>query len=182
MALPTEEIAERARRIRLLLADCDGVLTNGRLYVSTSGGLTTETVKVFHIHDGQGMRLAVQAGLVLGIISGRSSSALAERAREMHVRHLYQGVSNKLEIYERIKAEEQLKDKQIAYIGDDLPDLPPMRRSGLSIAVADAVAEISECAHLVTSKRGGRGAVREAIELLLRAQEKWDELVAQFKS
>lgn len=172
LPISMEQIVERARGIRLFLMDCDGVLTDGSLYFTERDGKVIEATKVFHIHDGQGMRLASQAGLKLGIISGRTSAALAERAREMGVDHLHQGISDKLNVYERLKKAEGLKDPQIAYIGDDLPDLPPMRQAGLSIAVADAVNEIRDCAHYVTAKCGGRGAVREAIELILKAQGK----------
>ena len=180
MSFDSEDIRERARRIRLFLMDCDGVLTDGSLHYTSQTASVPEAIKVFHIHDGQGMRLAAQAGLKLGIVSGRESAALAHRAQEMKVNHLHQGVSNKLSVYEQIRSAERLEDKQIAYIGDDLPDLAPMLRAGLSIAVADAVAEIRDCAHFVTVKNGGRGAVREAIELILKAQGSWDALLKQF--
>jgi len=180
MSLPPEEVIDRARRIRLFLMDCDGVLTDGSLPYFASGGTLVEDAKLFHIHDGQGMRLASQARLKLGIISGRASAALAARAAEMKVDHLHQGVSDKLKVYEQIKEAERLRDEQVAYIGDDLPDLALMRCAGLAIAVADAVSEIRDCAHFVTTKNGGRGAVREAIELILKAQGKWGELMKQF--
>ncbi len=180
--LPTiEEVFERARNIRLLLMDCDGVLTDGSLPYFVRNGALVEDAKVFHIHDGQGIRLASQAGLKLGMISGRTSAALAARAAELKIDHLYQGIHDKLKVYEQIKTAEQVSDQQIAYIGDDLPDLAPMRRVGLAVAVADAVSEIRECAHWTTTKNGGRGAVREAIELILKAQGRWEELLMQFK-
>lgn len=175
-----DEVFERARHIQLLLSDCDGVLTDGSLHYPAGVELATEAVKVFHIHDGQGMRLAKLAGLKLGIISGRESSALASRAREMNVDYLHQGVAEKLTVYEQIKNAESLSDIQIAYIGDDLPDLAPMKRAGLSVAVADAVPDIQACAHLTTKARGGRGAVRETIELILKSQDKWDDLIGRF--
>jgi 3-deoxy-D-manno-octulosonate 8-phosphate phosphatase (KDO 8-P phosphatase) len=180
MSLPSEEIFDRARHIHLFLMDCDGVLTDGSLPYFARGGAPVEDARVFHIHDGQGMRLASQAGLKLGIISRRTSAALAARAEEMKVDYLYQGISDKLRVYEQIKAAERLRDEQIAYIGDDLPDLAPMRRAGLAIAVADAAGEIRDCAHFVTTRNGGRGVVREAIELILKAQGKWEELLEQF--
>ena len=176
-----DENFERARNIRLFLMDCDGVLTDGSLPYFAGNGSLVEDARVFHIHDGQGIRLAAQAGLKLGIISGRTSAALAARAAEMKIDHFYQGISDKLKVYEQIKTTEQLSDENIAYIGDDLPDLAPMRRTGLAVAVADAVSEIRDCAHWVTTKNGGRGAVREAIELILKAQGRWDELLTQFK-
>src|SRR5215475_1460115 len=169
----TEETISRARQIKLLLLDCDGVLTDGGLHYTFDGKHVLEGAKVFHIHDGLGLKLAREAGLKLGIISGRVSPALTARSRELQIEHLRQGVDDKLYVYEQIKTAEGFADDRIAYIGDDLPDLPLMRRVGLAIAVADAVDEIRECAHFVTNKPGGRGAAREAIELILKAQDKW---------
>jgi len=180
MNISTEETITRARPIKLLLTDCDGVLTDGSLLYTFDGKRVMEGAKAFHIHDGQGLRLAHEAGLKLGIISGRVSPALIARARELQIDHLHQGINDKLAVYEYIKNTEGLIDEQIAYIGDDLPDLAAMRRAGLAIAVADAVDEIRECAHFVTGKPGGRGAVREAIELILKAQDKWRESLQRY--
>jgi 3-deoxy-D-manno-octulosonate 8-phosphate phosphatase (KDO 8-P phosphatase) len=176
----SEKIIARARHIKLLLLDCDGVLTDGGLHYAFDGKRVLEGAKLFHIHDGQGLKLAREAGLKLGIISGRVSPPLTARARELQIDLLHQGVDDKLSVYEQIKTAEVLTDDQIAYIGDDLPDLPVMRRAGLAIAVADAVDEIRECAHFVTNKAGGRGAAREAIELILKAQDKWSESLQRF--
>lgn len=176
----SENIVSRARQIKLLLTDCDGVLTDGGLNYTFDGKHVLEGVKVFHIHDGQGLKLAREAGLKLGVISGRISPALIARARELQIDHLYQGIDDKVAVYEQIKTIESLSDDQVAYIGDDLPDLAVMRRAGLAIAVANAVDEILECAHFVTSKSGGRGAAREAIELILKAQDKWRESLLRF--
>ena len=175
-----EEIISRARQIKLLLLDCDGVLTDGRLHYTFDGKRVMEGAKVFHIRDGQGLKLAREAGLKLGIISGRVSPALTARARELQIDHLHQGIDDKLSVYGQIKTAEGFADDQIAYIGDDLPDLPVMRRVGLAIAVADAVDEIRECAHFMTNKPGGRGAAREAIELILKAQDKWSESLQRY--
>ena len=175
-----EEIISRARHIKLLLLDCDGVLTDGFLHYTFDGKRVMEGAKVFHIHDGQGLKLAREAGLKLGIISGRISPALIARARELQIDRLHQGIDDKLSVYEQIKTADGFADDQIAYIGDDLPDMPVMRRVGLAIAVADAVDEIRECAHFVTNKPGGRGAAREAIELILKAQDKWSEALQRY--
>src|SRR4030095_4861398 len=145
----TEDIISRARQIKLLLLDCDGVLTDGGLDYTFDGKRVLEGWKFFHIHDGRGVRLAREAGLKLGIISGRVSPALTARARELQIDRLHQGIDDKLSVYEQIKTAAGLADDQVAYIGDDLPDLPVMRRVGLAIAVADAVEEIRECAHFV---------------------------------
>ncbi len=180
MKLPPEELRQRAGRIRLLLIDCDGVLTDGGLYYATDGERVIEAVKVFHIHDGLGLRLARQAGLKVGIISGRGSLSLAARARELEIDYLSQGIETKLEAYEEIRAAAGLQAEEIAYLGDDLPDLPLMRQVGLAIAVEDAVSEVRQSAHFITQRRGGRGAVREAVELILKAQDKWDAVIASF--
>ncbi|HEX4945339.1 MAG TPA: HAD hydrolase family protein [Blastocatellia bacterium] len=173
----SDEIATRARQIKLILTDCDGVLTDGSLYYTENG----EAAKVFHIHDGLAFKLAQQAGIKTGIISGRKSSALELRARELSVDHLYHGNDAKLAAYEEIRAIENVRDEQIAYLGDDLHDLELLHRVGLAIAVADAVAEVKAAAHFVTTRNGGRGAFREAVELILKAQNKWDELLQQFQ-
>ncbi len=180
MPLPLAEIEARARRIRLLLLDCDGVLTDGSVIYTAEGGGAAETTKVFHIHDGQGLRLAKQAGLRLGLISGRSSLALAARARELSFDYVYQNVADKLAPYEQLRQAARLSNAEIAYVGDDLPDLTPLRRAGLAIAVADAVPEVLQCAHYVTVKPGGRGAVREAVELILKAQRQWAAVLQPF--
>jgi 3-deoxy-D-manno-octulosonate 8-phosphate phosphatase (KDO 8-P phosphatase) len=180
MSLPPDEITRRAARVRLLLTDCDGVLTDGRLYYSADSEPCAEVIKVFHIHDGLGLRLAKRAGLKLGIISGRKSAALEARARELGVDYLFQGDDAKLGAYERILGAEKLSDEQVAYVGDDLPDLPLLRRVGFAVAVADAVAEVRAAAHHVTARPGGAGAVREAVELILKAQGRWAGLVNSY--
>lgn len=166
----------RAQRIRLLLMDCDGVLTDGRIVLLPD----MEDTKFFHAHDGQGMKLAALAGLRTGVITTRTSHALERRIKEMNAHHLYQNAANKLIAYQAILAQEGISDDAVAYIGDDLPDLPVMRRVGLAIAVANAVAEVKAHAHWITEREGGHGGVREAIEFILKAQGKWDQLVASF--
>lgn len=160
-----DEIANRARKIKLILTDCDGVLTDGSLHYTAHG----EAAKVFHIHDGLAFKLARQAGLKTGIISGRKSAALELRARELHVDYLYHGNDAKRAAYEEIQTTENLRDEQIAYLGDDLHDLELLHRVGFAIAVADAVAEVRAAAHFVTTQNGGRGAFREAVELILKS-------------
>lgn len=172
----SDEIITRANKIRLILTDCDGVLTDGSLYYTANG----EAAKVFHIHDGLAFKLARQAGIKTGIISGRKSEALALRARELNVDHLYHGNDAKLAAYEEIRAAENLRDEQIAYLGDDLHDLELLHRVGLAIAVADAVAEVKAAAHFVTTRNGGRGAFRETVELILKSQDRWESLQMQF--
>ncbi len=172
----SDEIATRARKIKLILTDCDGVLTDGSLYYTANG----EAAKVFHIHDGLAFKLARQAGIKTGIISGRKSAALELRANELNVDYFYHGNDAKLAAYEEIRAAENLRDGQIAYLGDDLHDLPLLHRVGLAIAVADAVAEVKAAAQFVTTRNGGRGAFREAVALILKAQNKWEPLLKHF--
>ena len=180
MNLSLDEASKRARHIRLLLTDCDGVLTDGSIYFASDGERERGEINVFHIHDGLGLVLARGAGLKVGLISGRVSLPVAERARQLGLDHIYQGVESKLEVYEQIRETERLRDEQIAYLGDDLPDLPLLRRVGLAIAVADAVSEVRQCAHLITHRPGGHGAVREAIELILKAQGQWEEIIQRY--
>ncbi|HEX4948085.1 MAG TPA: HAD-IIIA family hydrolase [Blastocatellia bacterium] len=172
----SSDLQLRAQCIKLILTDCDGVLTDGRLYYTANG----EAAKVFHIHDGLGFKLARQAGLKIGIISGRKSEALERRANELNIDHLYHGNDAKLGAYEAIRTAENLTDEQIAYLGDDLHDLPLLSRVGFAIAVADAVAEVQAAAHFVTTQRGGAGAFRAAVEFILKAQNQWQELLRQF--
>ena len=173
----SDTLQNRARQIKLILTDCDGVMTDGRLYYGNSGA---EEIKIFNIHDGLGFKLARQAGLKIGIISGRQSAMLAARARELNVDYLYQGNDSKLGAYEEICAAENLGDEQIAYLGDDLHDLHLLQRVGLAIAVNNAVTEVKAATHFITTKNGGEGAVREAIEMILKAQGHWEKLLPQF--
>jgi 3-deoxy-D-manno-octulosonate 8-phosphate phosphatase (KDO 8-P phosphatase) len=154
--------------------DVDGVLTDGRLYVSQDG---TEW-KTFHTHDGHGIRLGQRCGLGFGILSGRESRVVARRAEELRITEVHQRVFDKGALLGPILARIGLSGDAVCYIGDDLVDLPVMRRVGLAVAPADARPEVIEAAHYVTARRGGRGAVREAIELVLRARGEWDKLAA----
>ncbi len=153
--------------------DVDGVLTDGRIYLQSLPDGTAEEMKVFHARDGAGLKLARMAGLRTGIITGRDSAATARRAREVDMDFLAQKQAEKLPAYEAILREARLDDAAVAYIGDDLPDLPVLRRVGLAIAVGDAAPEVRRVAHFVTQRHGGEGAVREAIEAILRAQGTW---------
>lgn len=169
-------IQERAARIKLLLMDCDGVLTDGRIWILENG----EDQKAFHTRDGLGIDLLHRAGLKSGIISGRTSSALERRAQSLGVSYLWQGRDDKRQAFADTLAQAQVTNEEVAFIGDDLTDLPLMGQSGLAVAVADAVADVRERAHYVTQANGGYGAVREVIELILRAQGRWDALVKSY--
>ena len=153
--------------------DVDGVLTDGRVYLQEFPDGEALELKAFHSQDGAGMKLARLGGLRTGVISGRDSAALTRRARENGIEFVYQGRDEKLPAYEEILRSAEASDEEVAYIGDDLPDLPVLQRVGFAIAVANAVREVKDSAHFVTEKHGGEGAVREAIEFILKAQRKW---------
>jgi 3-deoxy-D-manno-octulosonate 8-phosphate phosphatase (KDO 8-P phosphatase) len=167
------DVWTRASRIRLLILDIDGVLTDGRLYFDAKG----ETLKVFHVRDGHGIKMAQRGGLEVAMVSGRRSDAAFHRARELGISRFYEGVRDKVAILEELLAALNLKPEEVAAVGDELVDLPLFHRVGLGVAVADAVLEVKAAAHWVTVLPGGTGAVREVCDLLLKAQGKWAELV-----
>jgi len=170
------EVQERAARIKLLLMDCDGVLTDGRIWLFENG----EEQKGFHTRDGLGIDLLHRAGLRSGIISGRTSSAVTTRARTLGMSFCVQGRENKLQAFADVLAQAGVSNAEVAYIGDDLNDIPLMLQSGLAVAVADAVFETREHAHYMTTALGGFGAVREVIELILKSQGRWDDLIKKY--
>jgi 3-deoxy-D-manno-octulosonate 8-phosphate phosphatase (KDO 8-P phosphatase) len=172
----------RARRIRLLLMDADGVLTDGRVLLASFPDGTVQEVKVFHAHDGAAIKLASEEGLRTGVITGRESPAMTRRAQEMRMEFVYQGCSEKLPALKEIVECSGVSLAEIAYVGDDLPDLPVMERVGLAIAVANSAPEVKRAAHWVTSRPGGDGALREVVELLLKAQGKWEQAIRQAKA
>ncbi len=170
------EIQERAARVKLLLMDCDGVLTDGLIWLLEEGG----DQKTFHTRDGLGIELLHRAGLKSGIISGRVSSAVERRARGLGMSFVCQGCEDKQKAFADMLMQAELTNAEVAFIGDDLNDIPLMLQSGLGVAVADAALETREHAHYVTSAFGGRGAVREVVELILKAQGRWDDLVKYY--
>ena len=170
------DITARAQRIKLLLMDCDGVLTDGRLWLTSDG----DEQKAFHARDGQGISLLHRAGLQTGIITGRTSSAVDRRARDLKMSYVRQYAKDKIKALEEILAEAGVTTDECAYIGDDVGDIPVMRRVGLAVAVSDAVGETKQAAQYITALKGGQGAVREVCDLVLKAQGRWDELMERF--
>ena len=168
---------DRAGQIRLLVLDVDGVLTNNQLIFGHEG----ELLKVFHSQDGLGIAAAHKAGLKTAIITGRNSEMVRRRGEELKIGDLYQGSMDKVSALNELLAKHQLTCDAIAYVGDDLNDLPVLSRVGLACAVANAVPEVKAAAHYVARREGGRGAVREIIEYILKAQDKWDWVVEQYK-
>ncbi len=176
----SKRLRDRARKIRLLLMDVDGVLTDGKFfYVPRPGGGLIES-KNFHSRDGLGIRLAQQGGLRTGIITGRSSPVLEYRVKELGIDFLQQNAREKLAPYEKIRRAARLRDEEICYVGDDIVDLPILRRVGLAVAVGDGHEVLRAHVHYTTRRPGGAGAVREAIELILLAQGKWNAVLEYY--
>ena len=168
----------RARKIKMLLLDVDGVMTDGGILLGTD----SIEIKKFHVHDGMGIALAKAAGLLIGILTGRESEAVRRRVKELEIDEIQQGTVDKEKGYERILKKYRLKDEEIAYVGDDLLDIPILRRAGLSICVANGVGEAKKVSHYVTKKKGGEGAVREAVEKILAGKGKKKEAILSLLS
>lgn len=169
-------LTEKAKSIRLLILDVDGVLTNGKIYY----GPNDIELKAFHIHDGLGLKLLQKAGIEIAIISGKHSAAVEKRMMELKIKYVYLGHNDKLPIYETLKQNTQMKDEQIAYIGDDLPDLPILKRAGFSATVPNAPAIISQHIDFITNNLGGQGAVREVCDLILKAQNQYENVIESY--
>ncbi len=169
-------LKKRAARIELILMDVDGTMTDGSVTLLSQTDGTALEIKTFDAHDGQGLTLARTAGLRTGCITGRESAALLRRANEMKMEFIYMKQPVKMPAYEEILQKAGLSDSAVAYIGDDLPDIPLMRRVGVAIAVGDAVPEVKQAAHYTTKALAGHGAVREAIELVLKSKGIWKEM------
>jgi len=178
---PNPDVRARAAKIKLLLMDVDGVMTNGKLYhVPGEAGTVIET-KGFDSQDGIALQWMQWKGLKTGVISGRESLGTAERARQLKMNYIYQGHIEKIPILEEIMADAGLRPEEIAYMGDDLTDLVVMRRVGFAIAVANARPEVKRAAHYVTEATGGNGAVREAVEIILDALGFWPEILRKYE-
>ena len=160
------DILNKAAQIQLLIFDVDGVLTDGRLYLGNDGN----EYKAFHIRDGHGIKMLLDAGVEIAIISGRHAASVERRMSDLGIRHVYLGVQDKLAVFNALQAQLGVTTEQVAYVGDDLIDLPIMTRVGLAIAVQDADPFVKQQAHWQTPNRGGRGAARDVCELLLRAR------------
>lgn len=167
---------QRCERIRMLVIDVDGVLTDGSVVYSERG----EEIKAFHVRDGSGLKIWLGLGMQAAILSGRKSEVVLRRAKELGIGAVIQGIEDKTEGWRRLLAEHQISPDQAAYVGDDLPDLPVLKQAGLAVAVADACEEVRAAAHYVTKLPGGRGAVREVIELILKAQNRWADVTVRY--
>jgi 3-deoxy-D-manno-octulosonate 8-phosphate phosphatase (KDO 8-P phosphatase) len=182
-SLASPDVLARARKIKLFLMDVDGTLTDGGVcLISTTaadgaGNPAVSEMKVFNAQDGQGLSLAHTMGIQTGFITGRSSPAVVRRAKELRVPFVYLGQAKKTEAFEECMQKAGVTEEEVAYLGDDLPDIPLARRAGLAVCVADGAPELAAVCHFTTRRLGGHGAAREVIELILKAQGRWEEAV-----
>jgi 3-deoxy-D-manno-octulosonate 8-phosphate phosphatase (KDO 8-P phosphatase) len=170
-------VKKRAAQIKVLLMDVDGTMTDGGVTLLSQTDGSALEIKTFDAHDGQGLTLAHTAGLRTGCITGRESAALLRRAHEMKMEFIYMRQPLKMPAYEEILEKAGVSDSAVAYIGDDLPDIPLMRRAGLAVAVGNAVPEVKDAAHYTTKALAGHGAVRETVELILKCKGIWDAMI-----
>jgi len=173
----TAKAEGKARRIRMVLLDVDGVLTDGRLTYQKDGS----ELKTFHALDGMGIRLAQNAGIEIGVITGRRSGAVKHRCEELGMTEIHQGSGQKLPVLEEILERRGLSREEVAFVGDDLPDLPVLRRVGFAVTVTDARPEVLEVADASSERIGGNGAVREILEAVLKVQGKWDNILSSYE-
>ncbi len=168
---------EKAKNVRFLILDVDGVLTDGRIVIDDRG----MEAKFFNAKDGHGLKMLMRVNIQVALLSGRESEATQRRASDLGISRVYQNVHNKIEAYQEIMNENGLEDYQVGYVGDDLVDLPVLKRVGFAAVVADSVDEIKPFADYITEREGGKGAVREIVELILKSQEKWEEVTARYE-
>ena len=170
-------VAKRAKQIKVFLMDVDGTITTGAVTLLSQPDGSALEIKTFDAHDGQGLSLAHTAGLRTGVITGRESAAMRRRARELNIEFVYEKQPQKIAAYEEILKKTGAAESEVAYLGDDLPDLTVMRRVGLAVAVGDAVAEVKQAAHYITKAIGGKGAARETVELILKSKGIWEQMI-----
>ena len=175
-------VAKRAKQIKVVLMDVDGTLTTGAVTLLSQPDGSALEIKTFDAHDGQGLTLARTAGLRTGVITGRESPALRRRARELDIEFVYEKQPHKIAAYEEILKKSGAQESEVAFLGDDLPDLTVMRRVGLAVAVGDATPEVKRAAHYVTKAVGGRGAARELVELILKSKGIWEEMIGKARA
>ncbi len=181
--IASADVIARASKIKLFLMDVDGTLTDGGVCLISSiaadstGNSAVSEMKVFDAHDGQGLSLAHTMGIQTGFITGRHSPAVAKRAEELKVTYVYLGQAKKTEAFEECMQKAGVTEEEVAYMGDDLPDIPLAQRAGLAVCVADGAPELAAVCHFTTRRLAGRGAAREVVELILKAQGRWDEAV-----
>jgi 3-deoxy-D-manno-octulosonate 8-phosphate phosphatase (KDO 8-P phosphatase) len=173
---PNDDVLDRARKVNLVLMDVDGVLTDGRILMYSDG---TEG-RAFSARDGHGIRMGQRGGLLFGIVSGRDSKVVSDRAEELYITEVHQGIFDKIERYREILERFQLPPESVCYIGDDLVDVPVLREVGLAVAPANGEQSVRDLVHWVTPSGGGDGAVRDTVDLLLRAKGKWESVTDRY--
>ena len=175
-------LKRRAAKIKVVLMDVDGTLTDGSVTLLSEPDGSALEIKTFDAHDGQGLSLAHTAGLRTGVITGRESAALRRRMKELSVEFVYEKQPHKIPAYEEILQKARVAEDEVAYLGDDLPDLTVMRRVGLAVAVGNATLEVRRVAHYTTIRNGGKGAARELVELILKSKGIWDKMIEQARA
>jgi 3-deoxy-D-manno-octulosonate 8-phosphate phosphatase (KDO 8-P phosphatase) len=168
---------EKVKHLKLLMLDVDGVLTDGKIIYNDRG----EELKAFDVRDGHGIKLLMRSGVKVVLITGRKSRVVVHRARDLGITQVYQKATNKVEVYEKILRQKKLVDREVGFVGDDLVDIPVLRRAGFSATVSDAIPEVKKIVDYITTKRGGEGAVREICELLLKLQNRWEKVTETYQ-
>jgi 3-deoxy-D-manno-octulosonate 8-phosphate phosphatase (KDO 8-P phosphatase) len=168
---------EKVKHLKLLMLDVDGVLTDGKIIYNDRG----EELKAFDVRDGHGIKLLMRSGVEVVLITGRKSRVVVHRARDLGITQVYQKITNKVEVYEKILRQKKLVDREVGFVGDDLVDIPVLRRVGFSATVSDAIPEVKKIVDYITTKRGGEGAVREICELLLKLQNRWEKVTETYQ-
>jgi 3-deoxy-D-manno-octulosonate 8-phosphate phosphatase (KDO 8-P phosphatase) len=176
------KLKKRAKKILVLLMDVDGTLTDGSVTLASQSDGSALEIKTFDAHDGQGLTLAVTAGLRTGVITGRSSPALRRRCKELDVEFVYEKQGHKIAAYEDVLRKTGAQESEIAFLGDDLPDLTIMHRVGLAVAVNNAAPEVKRACHYTTKAVGGKGAARELVEVILKSKGIWEEMIEKARA
>ncbi len=172
-----KNIKEKLKKIKMLILDVDGVMTDGRIIMDDSG----REIKNFHVRDGHGLKILQRYGVKVAILTGRKSKVVEHRAKDLEIKYVYQKVYNKKEVFGEILKKQKLSANEVAFIGDDIVDVPVLKSVGFSVAVADAIDVVKKSVHYVTENQGGNGAVREICEMILKAQGKWPEIAARYE-
>jgi 3-deoxy-D-manno-octulosonate 8-phosphate phosphatase (KDO 8-P phosphatase) len=172
-----KNLRDKLQKIKILILDVDGVLTDGRVIMDDSG----REIKNFDVRDGHGLKMLQRLGIKVVLLTGRQSEVVSHRARDLGIKEIHQKVFNKKEVFVRILKKNKLTSEEVAFIGDDIIDIPVLRAVGFSAAVADALAVVKKSVDYVTKYKGGRGAVREVCELIMQAQGHWEEIAAKYE-
>lgn len=172
-----KNIKEKLKKIKMLILDVDGVMTDGRIIMDDEG----REIKNFHVRDGHGLKILQRYGVKVAILTGRKSKVVEHRAKDLEIKYVYQKIYNKKEVFGEILKKHKLSADEVAFIGDDIVDVPVLKRVGFSVAVADAIDIVKNSVNYVTENKGGDGAVREICEMILQAQGKWQEIAARYE-